>query len=62
MGNLSALLCDPSLEQTASEVVFSKARVIRGLGNRAGLAIGLTALASALIAPWLAQWVIGLPG
>jgi len=42
--------------------VFSKARVIKGLGNRAGLAMGLTALATALIAPWLAPWVIALLG
>ena len=33
--NLSALIHEPSFKQTAGEVVFSKARVINTLGNRA---------------------------
>jgi type I restriction enzyme R subunit len=33
--NLSALIHDPSFKQTAGEAVFSKARVISTLGNRA---------------------------
>jgi type I restriction enzyme R subunit len=33
--NLSALIHDPSFKQTAGEAVFSKARVINTLGNRA---------------------------
>jgi type I restriction enzyme R subunit len=34
-GNLSALIHEPSFKQTAGEAVFSKARVINTLGNRA---------------------------
>src|SRR5918996_2404883 len=33
--NLSALIHEPSFKQTAGEAVFSKARVINTLGNRA---------------------------
>jgi type I restriction enzyme R subunit len=33
--NLSALIHDPSLKQTAGDAVFNKARVINTLGNRA---------------------------
>src|SRR6266581_6694745 len=33
--NLSALIHDPSFKKTAGEAVFSKARVITALGNRA---------------------------
>jgi type I restriction enzyme R subunit len=33
--NLSALIHEPSFKQAASEAVFSKARVINTLGNRA---------------------------
>src|SRR3989449_6995661 len=33
--NLSALIHEPSFKQAAGEVVFSKARVINTLGNRA---------------------------
>src|SRR5215210_6918597 len=33
--NLSALIHDPSFKQAAGEAVFSKARVINTLGNRA---------------------------
>ncbi len=34
-GNLAALIHEPSFKQTAGEAVFSKARVINTLGNRA---------------------------
>ena len=33
--DLSALMDEPSFHQTADELVFSKARVINALGNRA---------------------------
>src|SRR5690554_4438188 len=33
--NLSALIHDPTFKETAGEAVFSKARVINTLGNRA---------------------------
>ena len=33
--NLSALIHEPSFKQTAGEAIFSKARVINTLGNRA---------------------------